>query len=114
METSNVLIAAGIAGFLYLGGYVFIAKLVIGLVALIAIFSAAASSLKKSKSKSSSQDNVMDPIEIETVKKPDYKIPEKTSLLLKPDKDPKNTRTGEALKGTFGVGAKWLGKKLKD
>lgn len=113
MDTSNVLIAAGIAGFLYLGGYTFIAKLVIGAAIVIGLSKAAAHSVK-STSKSSSQENVLEPIEIETTKKPDYKIPEETSLLLKDDKDPKHTRGGKALRGTFGVGAKWLGKKLKD
>ncbi len=115
MDTGNVLTMIAVAGFLYIGGYIFLAKAIGGIALIAGIGTGISKTFNSSKepSKSSSQAQVMDPIEIESKRKPDYTIPDDITMKVSPDKDAKESHTAKALKGTLGPTAKWLGKKIK-
>lgn len=115
MDANNVLIAAVVGGFLYIGGYLVIAKLAIGIAFLMGVASLAKKAKKsKETNEETDNDNVMDPIEIETKWKPEYTIPSDITMDLSTDKSPRGAQYYKGIKGTFGAGAKFLGKKLKE
>lgn len=114
MNKGNFLIAAAVAGFLYLGGYILLSKVILGIAALTGLASLTRSLTSKKKEKSKPKNpNLMDPIEIETTRKPDYKIPSDITMKVSPDKSPSKTKYQKGIEGTFGSMAKLIGKKLK-
>ncbi len=114
MNANNALMAAVVGGFLYLGGYLLIAKLAIGAAFLMGVASLAKRAMKTKKTKDTANDNVMDPIEIETKWKPEYKIPGEIDMDTD-TKDPiEGTRAYDAAKGTLGAWGKLLGEKFKE
>lgn len=114
MNANNVLIATVIAGFLYIGGYIVIAKLAIGVSFLMGIGSLAKKARTGKKTKETTDDNVMDPIEIETKWKPEYKIPGEIDMDLDTKPPIEGTRAHDAAKGTLGAWGKLLGEKFKE
>lgn len=110
----NVLIVIAIGGFLHLGGYTSIAKLVIGISILVGLVKLVKGKKNKSKDKDSNKTNLMDPIEIETVRKPDYQIPGDMIMKVSPDKSPRKPAYMKAVGEASSPIAKYIGKKLKD
>jgi len=115
MKKENILIVIAVGGFLYLGGYTSLAKAVAGLAILATLITGIKKSIKSSgeqeKDKSS---NTMDPIEIETTRKPDYQIPSDIIMTVSPDKSPSKPGYMKAVKGASEPVTKYIGKKLKD
>lgn len=112
MEMSNVLIVMVIGAFLYLEGHVFIAQ---GVVALT-LAGTLASKLKRKEKKPKKNPGVemLDPIEIETIRKPPYRIPKSMDISLSPNKKPSTPQTTKALKASpLGMMGNALGKRIR-
>ncbi len=115
MKKENILVIIAIGGFLYLGGYLFLAKAITGIAVLTALMTGIKKSIKSSKSSEKEPSpNTMDPIEIETTRKPDYQIPSDIIMTVSPDKSPSKPGYMKAVKGASEPVTKYIGKKLKD
>lgn len=112
----NILIMVAIGGFLHLGGYPSIARIAIGIAILGGLISLFKGKKSKSKDKESDskKDYLMDPIEIETTRKPDYQIPSNMVMKVSPNKKPSQPKYVTAVGKISSPLTKYIGKKLKD
>jgi len=114
MKMNNVLIMVVIGALLYMEGYLLLAKGIVA-ISLIGAVTSAFKGRSKSKDKSKNKSpNMLDPIEIESVRKPPYRIPKNMDMEVSPDKDASESFVSEAMKASpLGITGKILGKKIK-
>lgn len=119
MKLSNVLIMVVIGAFLYMEGHLFMAKGIVALAVLGAVTTAVIGRGKNSKKDKKKTKNpgveMLDPIEIDSVRKPPYRIPKKMQMKVSPNKKASESFTSLAIKASpLGLAGKWMGKKLKN
>lgn len=115
MKIGNIVLTIAIGGFLHLGGYIALAKIIWGIATISIIVTGIKRSIeKKSGPSPDSNPNTMDPIEIETTRKPDYQIPSEIVMGVSPDEDPSTPTYAKAAQGFTSPLQKYIKKKMND